>query len=106
MSFNGFVLNIMRDVQLHFHFGSKATSGGFPIERTFRSFIALALAVCAILIVAGFLIAGSMSGIDNPPPLVKSIYTSIIGTGLGGMIPLIPIYLLMGGADRPDDNES
>ena len=95
MSFNGFVLNLINDLQVTIN-----VSGRRSVERTFRSFIALGLLVCLILVVLGFGIAGATSGIENPHQLIETVYTSLVGTGIGAAIPLVFVYILMGGGNR------
>ena len=97
MSVNGFVLNVINDLKVTINFtgGRKRRhpSDGNPI----RAFIALGLVVCLILIVIGFGIAGATSGIENVPPLIKTVYHSLVGTGISMAIPLAFAYIVMGG---------
>lgn len=100
MSFNGFVVNLINDLKVTINLGGSRKGRRPSVVRTMRGFVAMGLLVCLILVVIGFAMTGATSGIENPHPIIESMYTSIIGTGIGAAIPLIVVFILMGGANR------
>ncbi len=102
MSFNGFVFNFINDLKISFNFGGGGRKGRRPsIERTARSFVALGLFVCMILVVAGLTLVGATAGIESGPDTVlNKVQNGIIGAGLIPGMFLFVVYLFMDGGKR------
>ena len=100
MSFNGFVFNFIKDLQLTVNFGGVRKGHRPSVEQSFRGFVALGLGVCLILIVVGLAMAGATAGVENPHPLLNKVYVGFIGTGLIPGMFLLFVYGLMGGGKR------
>ena len=55
------------------------------------------------LIVGGFFIAGITTGIENPPPFIRAVYTGMIGGGIVPAFILLFVYNAKGGGDRNEE---
>ena len=87
-----------------FNFGSARKERPPSVGTFARSFVALGLLLCLMLVVVGFGMAGAMAGFDNPPPAFEAVLRSFVGMGVGMAIPLGAVYLLLGGAQPEADD--
>ena len=97
MSLNGFVFNFINDLKLTINIGGGRKGRRPPSGQTARGFVALGLAVCLILIVAGLAIAGATAGVENPHLIINTVYVGLVGAGLIPGMLLLFVYGLMGG---------
>ena len=99
MSFSVITVNLVKDLKIIFTFGTgrsaESSLGGIA-----RGLVALGLMMSVGLIVGGFFLAGITTGVENPPPLIKTVYTGMIGGGIVPAFILLFVYYAMGGGDR------
>lgn len=98
MSFNGIVFNLINDLKVTVNVGGARKRAGASPGQTLRGLVALGLAVCLGLIVAGLALAGATSDIEHP--ILKSVISGLIGMGLLPGIALFLVYAAMNGGER------
>ena len=103
MSFNGFVFNFINDLKVTINVGGGRKGRRPPFEQSVRGFVALGLAACIVLIVAGLAIAGGTAGVENPDPMINKVYVGLVGAGLIPGMFLLFVYALMGGGNAKRD---
>ena len=102
MSLNGFVFNFINDLKVTINVGGSRKGRRPSSGQTARGFVALGLAVCLILIVAGLALAGATAGVENPHPILNKVYNGMVGAGLlPGMVLLIVYGFMGGGQSQP-----
>ena len=100
MSFNGFVFNFINDLKVTINVGGGRRGRRTSFGQSIRGFVAVGLLVCLMLIVVGLAIAGATAGIENPPPMLNTVYVGFVGAGLIPGMFLFFVYSLMGGGKR------
>ena len=100
MSVNGFVFNFINDLKVTINVGGGRKGRRPSFEQSVRGFVALGLAACIVLIVAGLAIAGGTAGVENPHPMINKVYVGLVGVGLIPGMFLLFVYALMGGGKR------
>ena len=100
MSVNGFVFNLINDLKVTVNLGKRRQRGRPSAGQMVRGLVALGLSLCLLLMVTGLTIAGATSGIENPHPLVKTVYVGFLGAGLIPGVLLFFVYNAMSGGER------
>ncbi len=100
MSVNGLVFNLVNDLKVTIKLGGRRNTPRPSVGQAARGFVALGLVVCVALIVLGLTIAGATSGIENEPPIIKTLVSGFIGAGLIPGLFLVLVYFLMGGGEK------
>ena len=78
MSVNGFVFNFINDLKVTINVGGGRKGRPPSFEQSVRGFVALGLAACIVLIVAGLAIAGGTAGVENPHPMINKVYVGLV----------------------------